>query len=242
MDNPFEGLTSPVLDRPGTPRAEIVDVRMTYAHAMQIKDRMRRGQPVDADARRMAEEVIQQTRRRQLVEAGMVQDSADTSAPQPQAVAAVADAAPLPPLVEPEPAPAAETAALSPARICKDCGTEPTMFRSFRCRPCYLANLQRKRDAKAAQQAPEPIQAQPPKLHVIREHTLQDIPAVLRNIADQIGAGDFGTATGCVVVLDADALSVFYAGTGEAAPNAHLLLHAGAAKMMHAVMAGKVSE
>lgn len=77
-------------------------------------------------------------------------------------------------------------------------------------------------------------------VHVIRDHTLHDIPAVLRAIADQVEAGEFGEALGCAVVLDALALQVFYAGTGEAAPNTHLLLHAGAAKMMHAVMEGKL--
>ncbi|MES2973383.1 MAG: hypothetical protein V4757_07230 [Pseudomonadota bacterium] len=77
-------------------------------------------------------------------------------------------------------------------------------------------------------------------VYLVREHTLQDIPAVLREIADQVEKGEFGKATGCVVVLDSDGLEVFYAGTGEAAPNAHLLLHAGATKMMNAVMAGKV--
>jgi hypothetical protein len=246
MNNPFEGLTMPVIDRPGTPRAEIVDVRMTYAHAMQIKDRIRRGQPVDADARRMAEEVVRSTRQRQLAEAGMVEAEPEAPAPAPalppQAVAAAPEADPLPLQEDAETAPAEATAALGPARTCRDCLTEPTMFRSFRCRACYLTNRERKRQAKAVQQAPAPAPAHPPKLHVIREHTLQDIPAVLRSIAAQLANGDFGQVGGAVVVLDGIGLEVFYAGTGEAAPNAHLLLHAGAAKMMHAVMAGKVGE
>jgi hypothetical protein len=41
-------------------------------------------------------------------------------------------------------------------------------------------------------------------------------------------------------VLDADKLDVFYMGSGEAAPNCALLLQAGIAKMMAAVMAGKL--
>jgi hypothetical protein len=76
-------------------------------------------------------------------------------------------------------------------------------------------------------------------LRVLRETNLQDVPATLRNIAAGIEAGEFGTPQACTVVLDADSLQVFYMGTGEAAPNAHLLLHAGAAKMMHAVMLEK---
>lgn len=78
-------------------------------------------------------------------------------------------------------------------------------------------------------------------LHVIREHTLQDIPAVLREIADSVEAGNFGKPVGCVVVLDAEALNVFYTGSGEAGPNAYILLHAGAAKMMQGVMAEKLA-
>lgn len=77
------------------------------------------------------------------------------------------------------------------------------------------------------------------QLHVIHQHTLLDIPSTLRAIADAIEKGDYGEATDCAVVLDAAMVEVFYCGTGEAAPNAHLLLHAGAAKMMSAVMAEK---
>lgn len=76
-------------------------------------------------------------------------------------------------------------------------------------------------------------------LHVIRETNLFNVPATLRNIADGIEKGEYGDALGCVVVLDADTLDVFYMGSGESAPNAHLLLHAGAAKMLAAVVAGK---
>lgn len=77
-------------------------------------------------------------------------------------------------------------------------------------------------------------------LVVMRETNLLDIPATLRRIADDVEAGIHGTAHGCVVVLDADKVLVFYCGTGEAAPNAHLLLGAGAAKMMAAVMGAKL--
>lgn len=76
-------------------------------------------------------------------------------------------------------------------------------------------------------------------LHVIHEHSLLDIPAVLRTLAADIERGDCGAVRGCVVVLDGDRLEVSYSGTGEAAPNAFLLLHAGAAKMMAAVVEGK---
>lgn len=73
-------------------------------------------------------------------------------------------------------------------------------------------------------------------LVVLRDTNLQNVPATLRNIATAIEAGEFGEARCCAVVLDADRLEVFYTGVGEAAPNTHLLLHAGMAKMMKAVM------
>lgn len=76
-------------------------------------------------------------------------------------------------------------------------------------------------------------------LIVMRETNLLNIPATLREIANDIEAGVFGEATGCAVVLDAQTLEVFYCGTGEAAPNAHLLLHAGAAKMLARVVEAK---
>ena len=74
---------------------------------------------------------------------------------------------------------------------------------------------------------------------LLRDTNLLDIPATLRNIADSIESGEFGEAYGCAVVLDAQDIEVFYAGTGEAAPNTHLLLHAGAHKMLQAVMEQK---
>lgn len=73
-------------------------------------------------------------------------------------------------------------------------------------------------------------------LHILRETNILNIPATLREIADSIEKGEWGEVKGCVVVADGEELNVSYAGSGEAAPNAHLLLHAGAAKMMHAVM------
>ena len=76
-------------------------------------------------------------------------------------------------------------------------------------------------------------------LHILRETNLLNIPATLREIADAIEKGEYGEGLGCAVVLDADRLNVFYCGTGEAAPNTHLLLSAGAAKMVAAVLEEK---
>ncbi|WP_434033714.1 hypothetical protein [Cupriavidus sp. a3] len=76
-------------------------------------------------------------------------------------------------------------------------------------------------------------------LRLLRETSLLDVPSVLRNLADAMERGEHDQVNGCVVVWDADTLEVSYAGTGEAAPNAHLLLHAGAAKMMARVIEGK---
>lgn len=73
-------------------------------------------------------------------------------------------------------------------------------------------------------------------IHVLRETNLLNVPATLRNIADGIEAGNFGVAKGCAVVLEADSIEVFYTGTGEAGPNAHLLFSVGAAKMVTGVL------
>lgn len=78
-------------------------------------------------------------------------------------------------------------------------------------------------------------------LHVIHNTSLVDVPSVLRNIADAIERGEYGTVLSGALVLDAEAIEVFHMGEGEAAPNAHLLLHMGAAKMVKAVMGAKGS-
>lgn len=76
-------------------------------------------------------------------------------------------------------------------------------------------------------------------VHLLRDSNLLDVPGTLRRIADSIEAGEYGEVGGATLVVDGDYLEVFYAGTGEAAPNAHLLLHAGAAKMLKAVLDAK---
>jgi len=58
-----------------------------------------------------------------------------------------------------------------------------------------------------------------------------DIPAVLRQLADDIENAWIDQAERCVIVIEAKQLVVEYAGPGEAAPNAHLLLCKGAAKI-----------
>ena len=78
-------------------------------------------------------------------------------------------------------------------------------------------------------------------LHILRDTNLLNVPATLRNLADNIASGMYGTVNAAVIVWDSEeGLDVSYCGTGEAAPNAHLLLHAGAAKMMQAVVGGKL--
>lgn len=77
-------------------------------------------------------------------------------------------------------------------------------------------------------------------IHLLRETNLLNVPATLREIADEIEIGTYGGVKCGVLVLDGAGLEVFYMGTGEAAPNAHLLLHCGAAKMTEAVVKGRV--
>jgi hypothetical protein len=59
-----------------------------------------------------------------------------------------------------------------------------------------------------------------------------DIPAVLRQLADDIDSGVLDGIRECAFVMD-DGYSIFvgYCGTGEAAPSAHLLLCKGAAQI-----------
>ena len=77
------------------------------------------------------------------------------------------------------------------------------------------------------------------QLHVLRETNLQDVAATLRNIADDIAAGEFGKVNACALTLDADRVEVFYMGTGEAAPNATLLFNVAIAKMTARVLEAK---
>jgi hypothetical protein len=76
-------------------------------------------------------------------------------------------------------------------------------------------------------------------LHVMRETNLLNVPATLREIADSIDEGRFGEPVGCVVVLDAATLEVFYMGQGEAAPNTVLLMNAAIGKMVAPVLEEK---
>ena len=65
-----------------------------------------------------------------------------------------------------------------------------------------------------------------------------DIPAVLRQLAADIEAGQIGPLLGCAVVLDlvnpvmSSRVMVSYAGNGDAVPSAHLLMHKGMTKMV----------
>lgn len=75
-----------------------------------------------------------------------------------------------------------------------------------------------------------------PKLHVIHESSLKNIPATLRSIADSIERGDIGRAIGCAVAVEADQFAVYYAGSGEAGPRTVLLLATAQAKIIQGVL------
>lgn len=68
-------------------------------------------------------------------------------------------------------------------------------------------------------------------LHILRASRPASIPTTLRRIADEVEAGTYGPSSSCAVVLDSRRLRVFYAGEGESAPNAVMLLVAGANKV-----------
>lgn len=78
------------------------------------------------------------------------------------------------------------------------------------------------------------------KLLVLRETNLHDIPGTLRCLADRIEAGEYGQAQALVWVLDAENIDVGFAGLGaHPGAEAHLLLHAGAARLVGNALAGK---
>jgi|GEM_PF-6878664 len=69
----------------------------------------------------------------------------------------------------------------------------------------------------------------------IHPHTLRDVPAVLRSIADRIEGGEFGDATQCAVVLNGDMLEIFAIGDCDPT-DAHYLLCCGAARMQEPLL------
>lgn len=67
--------------------------------------------------------------------------------------------------------------------------------------------------------------------------SLRNVVAQMRQLADSIEAGNYGVVNACALVLDSDDIEVFAWGDlAEAGPNAHLLLHVGAAKMVQRVL------
>jgi hypothetical protein len=53
-------------------------------------------------------------------------------------------------------------------------------------------------------------------IHELPQHTLQDIPKVLRAIADQVEAGDFGKVTMGALVIESEEGNVHTFGVGGA--------------------------
>lgn len=79
-------------------------------------------------------------------------------------------------------------------------------------------------------------------VHVLRTHTLRDVPATLRAIAQEIEDGKYGQVNGLAIVLDAVGLHTFYMGEGEAGPQFMLMLELGQARMARDVLAIKDDE
>jgi hypothetical protein len=67
-------------------------------------------------------------------------------------------------------------------------------------------------------------------LHVIPSANLQDIPAMLRKLADEVERGEHGEVVECAVVTSGDGLNVFGFG-GADGRVAHYLLCCGARKL-----------
>lgn len=78
------------------------------------------------------------------------------------------------------------------------------------------------------------------QLVVMRDTNLRDITGTLRALADQIEAGRYGEIHALVWVLAAKNVDVGFAGEAAyAAAAAHLLLHAGAHRLVSNALAGK---
>lgn len=66
----------------------------------------------------------------------------------------------------------------------------------------------------------------------LRDYSLRDIPATLRQIADQIERGDFPNAAQCAVVVSGEVIDVCLCGETHSAGDAHMLLAAGMQKLI----------
>lgn len=71
----------------------------------------------------------------------------------------------------------------------------------------------------------------PAKLSVIQETSLCDVPAKLRELADEIEQGVYGNVGCCAVALLGDEFTIFGFGEDSRAPSAHCLFHAAAVKL-----------
>lgn len=69
------------------------------------------------------------------------------------------------------------------------------------------------------------------KLHVIERPSLENVPAMLRRIADKIEAGEYGDITEAVLVTNGAEIDVFGLGNADGTV-AHYLLCAAAQKML----------
>ena len=76
---------------------------------------------------------------------------------------------------------------------------------------------------------------------VMRETNLRDVPGALRCLADSIEAGNFGDVVALAWVLEGDNVDVGFCGTTPTfrGAEAHLLLHAGAHRLVSNALAGK---
>jgi len=81
--------------------------------------------------------------------------------------------------------------------------------------------------------------SEPPVLSVVTlmESSLHDIPAKLRELANDVEAGKFGKPGTCAVVLFADQLCVFGYGPDSAAPSVAIVLQAGVQKLAGTLVA-----
>lgn len=69
----------------------------------------------------------------------------------------------------------------------------------------------------------------------LHESSLRDVPAKLRQLADQIEAGQYGHVSSCAAALLGSTFEVFSWGDDSSAPSASLLFQAGVQRIAKAI-------
>jgi hypothetical protein len=73
------------------------------------------------------------------------------------------------------------------------------------------------------------------KVVTMRDHSLREVSAMLRQTAENIDAGQYGEIGTCAMVLFGDKINVFGFGPDASGPTVHIVLCAGAAELQQSL-------